>query len=90
MNGPAIYASKNIIGPPGIPDGVVAALRKALSDAMADKEFAASMEKFTGIQNNFFEGATAQKQLTEVTQAFLDKKDTIDDLQQMVYDKFVK
>ena len=88
--GPRTYASKNIVGPPGIPAGPLKALRDALTDAMADSEFADGMVRFTGIPNNFTDGATAQQELIETTQAFLDNQDLIEDVQQRAYDKYVR
>ena len=90
ITGPRTYASKNIIGPPGIPPGPLNALRGALTAAMADEEFAANMVKFTGIPNNFTEGATAQQELTDTTQAFLDNLDLIGELQAQAFEKYVK
>ena len=66
------------------------ALRDALSDAMADDEFAEGMVRFTGIPNNFTDGATAQQELIETTQAFLDNQELIDDVQQRSFDKYVR
>ncbi len=90
MQGPRNYASKNIIGPPGIPDGVTAALRNALADAMANEEFASSMENFTGIKNIFTHGDTAQQELTDTTNSFIDNKDVIDGVAQDVFEKYVR
>jgi len=90
MQGPRIYASKNIIGPPGIPTEVVAALRKALADAMANEEFASNMESFTGIKNTFTPGDIAAQELADTTNAFIENKELIDTIQQDVFDKFVR
>lgn len=90
FRGPQIYAAKNVVGPPGIPDGVTAALRKALADAMADETFADKMQGFTGIKNNFFGGAEAQEQLRATTQAYLDLKPELDGLVAKVHEKYVK
>jgi hypothetical protein len=90
MQGPRNYASKNIVGPPGIPDGVTAALRQALADAMADEEFAESMERFTGILNIFTHGDVAQQELTDTTNAFIDRKPEIDAIAQDVFEKYVR
>jgi hypothetical protein len=88
--GPRTYASKNIIGPPGIPEGPLNALRQALVDAMADEEFATNLTKFTGIINNFTDGATAQKELTATTQAWLDNRPLLDSLAEKAFNKYVK
>ena len=90
MRGPQIYASKNIIGPPGIPNEVVATLRKALADAMADEEFAISMQSFTGIKNTFTHGDVAQQELTDTVNAFIDNQDKINEVTQFVFDKYVR
>ena len=90
MRGPQIYASKNIIGPSGVPAGVTAALRKALADAMADEEFAANMQTFTGIKNIFTHGDVAEVELTEATAAYIANKDVIDSILEDVFEKFVK
>ncbi len=90
MQGPRLYASKNIIGPPGIPAEVVAVLRQALADAMADEEFAASMQNFTGIKNIFSHGDVAQQELADTTEQFISNKDRIDEIAQAVFDKYVK
>ena len=88
--GPRTYASKNVIGPPGIPAGPLKALRDALADAMADEEFADGMVRFTGIPNNFTDGATAQQELIETAQAFEDNQDLINEIQQRAFDKYVR
>ena len=90
MNAPRTYASKNIIGPPGIPAGPLTALRDALADAMADPEFAAGMEKFTGIPNNFTHGAIAQQELFDATEQFLNNQGLISDIQEAMYAKYVR
>ena len=90
MQGPRIYASKNIIGPPGVPAGVTAALRTALADAMADEEFASNMQNFTGIKNIFTHGDVAAQEMIDTTNAFVEKKEFIDELQQDVFEKYVK
>ncbi len=90
MQGPRIYASKNIIGPPGVPAGATAALRTALADAMADEEFANSMQAFTGIKNIFTHGDVAAQEMTDTTNAFIEKKEFIDELQQTIFEKYVR
>ena len=90
MRGPQIYASKNIIGPPGVPSDVVATLRKALADAMADEGFATEMQSFTGIKNTFTHGDVAQQELTDTVNAFIDNQDRIGEVTQTVFDKYVR
>ena len=90
MRGPQIYASKNIIGPPGVPSDVVATLRKALADAMADEGFATEMQSFTGIKNTFTHGDVAQQELTDTVNAFIDNQDRIGEVTQLVFDKYVR
>ena len=90
ITGPRTYASKNIIGPPGMEPGPLNALRQALTDAMNDEEFATNMTKFTGIPNNFTDGATAQQELIDTTQAFLDNLPLIGELQDLAFEKYVK
>ncbi len=90
ITGPRTYASKNIIGPPGMEPGVLKALRDALTTAMADEEFAANMTKFTGIPNNFTDGATAQQELYDTTQSFLNNGPLISELQELAFEKYVK
>ena len=90
ITGPRTYASKNIVGPPGIPAGPLQALRDALTTAMNDEAFATSMTKFTGIPNNFTDGATAQQELFETTEQFLDNLDIISAAQQSAYEKYVR
>ncbi len=90
MRGPQIFASKNIIGPPGVPAEVTAVLRDALADAMANEEFAASMQNFTGIKNSFTHGDVAQGELVDLTNAFIDRKDEIDMITADVFAKYVK
>ena len=90
ITGPRTYASKNVIGPPGIPAGPLTALRDALVDAMADPEFAEGMVRFTGIPNNFTDGATAQQELIDTTQQFLDNQELISDVQERAFQKYVR
>ena len=70
--------------------GPLNALRDALTAAMSDEEFATNMVKFTGIPNNFTEGATAQQELFDTTQAFLDNGPLIDELKAQAFEKYVK
>ena len=90
ITGPRTYASKNLIGPPNMAPGPLNALRQALTDAMNDPGFAADMTKFTGIPNNFTDGATAQQELIDTTQSFLDNGPLIEELQALAFDKYVK
>ena len=90
ITGPRTYASKNLIGPPNMAPGPLSALRQALTDAMNDPGFAADMTKFTGIPNNFTDGATAQQELIDTTQSFLDNGPLIEELQALAFDKYVK
>ena len=48
------------------------------------------MQGATGIKNSFTPGAQAQQELIDTTQAFLDNKAFIDEVQQKVFDKFVR
>ena len=90
ITGPRTYASKNIVGPPGIPAGPLQALRDALTDAMNDEEFASNMERFTGIPNNFTPGEVAQQELFDTTQQFLDNLDLISSVQEKAFEKYVR
>ena len=90
MRSPQVYASKNIIGPPGIPDEVVATLRKALADAMADEAFASEMQRVTGIRNEFIPGHQAAGALTQTVNDFLANKDVIDEITADVFEKYVR
>ena len=90
LRGPQVYASKNIIGPTGIPNEVTAVLRKALADAMADEEFASTMQAFTGIKNFFTHGDVAQQELADTVNSFIDKQAQIGEITQAVFDKYVR
>ena len=90
MRGPQIYAAKNIIGPPGIPTDVTAALRKALADAMADEAFASGMQRFTGIKNTFTHGDQADIELDQTVEDFIANKDVIDEITLEVFNKYVR
>ncbi len=90
LNGPDVYASKNIIGPPGIPNEVTAVLRKALADAMADEEFASTMQAFTGIKNTFTHGDIAQQELADTVNAFIANSDRINEVTEFVFEKYVR
>jgi hypothetical protein len=47
------------------------------------------MEAFTGITSTFTDGETAQQELIDTTQAFLDNKAAIDTIQADIFDKYV-
>ena len=81
--------SKNIIGPPKINPDVTAALRKALDDAMKDKDFAAGLTKFAGIPNNYTPGDTLQGQMEELVQGFRAQRTEYDALRTKYYGKYV-
>ena len=87
---PRSVIAKNIIGPPNMQPEVTQTLRDALADAMADEEFAASMQGFTGIKNLFTDGATAQQIVIDMVNGFEANRGTIDDLLEEVHTKFVR
>ena len=87
---PRSVIAKNIIGPPGMAPEVTQTLRDALAAAMADEEFAASMQGFTGIKNLFTDGATAQQIVIDMVNGFEANRGTIDDLLEEVHAKFVR
>ena len=87
---PRSVIAKNIIGPPNMQPEVTQTLRDALADAMADEEFAASMQGFTGIKNLFTDGATAQQIVIDMVNGFEANRGTIDDLLEEVHAKFVR
>ena len=90
LRGPQVYASKNIIGPPGIPNEVTAVLRKALADAMANEEFANTMQDFTGIKNAFTHGDVAAQELTATVNSYINRQAQIDEITQAVFEKYVR
>ena len=90
MRGPQIYAAKNIIGPPGIPDNVTAVLRKALADAVANPEFEQGLQISTRIKTTFEHGDVAQEVLRNTTEAYLANKGALDEIAQEVFDKYVR
>ena len=81
---PRSVIAKNIIGPPGMAPEVTQTLRDALA------AFAASMQGFTGIQNLFTDGATAQQIVIDMVNGFEANRGTIDDLLEEVHAKFVR
>lgn len=87
---PRSVVAKNIIGPPGISSDVTQTLRDALAAAMADEEFASSMQGFTGIQNLFTDGATAQQIVIDMVNGFEANRDTINQLLEDVHEKYVR
>jgi hypothetical protein len=89
ITGPRTYASKNLIGPPGMDPNVLKALRDAVTTAMNDETFVADMEAFTGITSTFTDGETAQQELIDTTQAFLDNQAAIDAIQADIFEKYV-
>ncbi|MCY4448725.1 MAG: hypothetical protein OXE02_07785 [Chloroflexi bacterium] len=90
LRGPQVYASKNIIGPAGIPNEVTAVLRTALADAMANEEFANTMQDFTGIKNAFTHGDVAAQELTATVNSYINRQAQIDEITQAVFDKYVR
>ena len=84
------FAAKNLIGPPGMDSNVLKALRDAVTAAMNDEKFVADMEAFTGIKSEFTDGETAQKEVVDTTNGFLDNRATIDALQAEIFEKYVK
>ena len=87
---PRASVAKNIIGPPGIPDEVTAVLRQALADAMADAEFADTMEQFTGIKNQFTSGAEAEQLIQSMVNGFEANQQKISELLTSVHEKYVR
>ncbi len=87
---PRAVIAKNIIGPPNMQPEVTQTLRDALADAMADEEFAASMQRFTGIPNLFTDGANAQQIVLDMVNGFEANQDRIAELLEIVHDKYVR
>jgi hypothetical protein len=69
---------------------VLKALRDAVTAAMNDETFVADMEAFTGITSTFTDGETAQQELIDTTQSFLDNQAAIDAIQADIFDKYVQ
>ena len=87
---PRSAVAKNIVGPPGIPPSPLQALRDALAAAMADPEFAGEMQRYTGIQNAFIDGAASQQLVADLADGFEANKDKIDPLLQKIHEKYVR
>ena len=87
---PRSVVAKNIVGPPGMAPEVTQTLRDALAAAMADEEFAASMQSFTGIKNLFTDGANAQHLVIDMVNGFEANSDLIDELLVQVHEKYVR
>ncbi|MXW30900.1 MAG: hypothetical protein F4Z88_09310 [Chloroflexi bacterium] len=87
---PRATIAKNIWGPPNMQAEVTQTLRDALADAMADEEFASSMQRFTGIKNLFTDGATSQQIVTDMVNGFEANRDRIDELLEIVHAKYVR
>ena len=87
---PRSVVAKNIVGPPGMAPEVTQTLRDALAAAMADEEFAASMQSFTGIKNLFTDGANAQQLVIDMVNGFEANSDLIDELLVKVHEKYVR
>ena len=87
---PRSVVAKNIIGPPNMQPEVTQVLRDALSDAMADEDFAASMQGFTGIKNLFTDGAAAQQIVTDMVNGFEANQGRINELLEIVHEKYVR
>ncbi len=87
---PRAVIAKNIVGPPNMQPEVTQTLRDALADAMADEEFAASMQGFTGIKNLFTDGATAQQVVIDMVNGFEASQDRIGELLEIVHQKYVR
>ena len=90
FNGPRTFLSKNLWGPPGMDADVLTTLRKAWVDAFSNPAFAAGLETTTGIPTVLTEGATGQRQLIEVTDAFIANKSRYEALQVELFDKYVR
>jgi hypothetical protein len=82
--------SKNIIGPPGMDPNVVAALRKALDDAMNDPSFVEGMERASGIPTRYTAGAQFDEDIDRITNGFLDSQTEYRDVAQEIFDTYVQ
>lgn len=87
---PRSAVAKNIWGPPNMPPEVTQALRDALAAAMADTEFASEMQRQTGIQNAFIDGAASQQLVTDLVNGFEANQDKIDPLVEIMHEKYVR
>ena len=89
FNGPRTFLSKHLWGPPGMDPNVLATLRDAWTNAFTDPAFVAGSDAI-GFNTVLTEGAAGQRQLAEVTNAFIENKSRREELQVELFDKYVQ
>lgn len=87
---PTHYLSRILTTSPGVDPDVVAALRQAWDDALADPDFRAGYEDLLGQPIAVTQsGAELQEQTATMEQRFKDNLDVVDQLREEYYDRFV-
>ena len=81
---------RHIVGPPSMLPGVTQALREALATAMADRQFAQGLEAALGVRNTYIDGVTAQQNLIDTVNSYIENKGEVDLIARDVYRKYVR
>jgi hypothetical protein len=81
---------KPIVLPPGTPDEILGAYRKALESAMNDAKFREDIERITGIPPVWVRGEEVQKEAAETENLWLRYRDQEKELRRQMYAKYIR
>lgn len=87
---PEVVYGKGIVGPPDMPPPVAKALREAYANAVLDQAFAAGLEKIQQQPVALTTGDKLEQIVKEYTAAYKQQAPKIQQIQQQVYDRFMK
>ena len=87
---PNTVALKHLAGPPNVDPSVLAALRQAWDDAVADPEFNAGLARVLGSDVSAVPGARLQQMYTSVVDGYRENLDTLTELQERLFSKYIE
>ena len=83
-------ALKHLAGPPNVDPSVLAALRQAWDDAVADPEFNAGLARVLGSDVSAVPGARLQQMYASVVDGYRENLDTLTELQERLFSKYIE
>ena len=90
LTSPQHVALKHFAGPPGMDPAVLATLRKAWDDAIADPEFNADFSRVLGTDVASVQGARLEQIYTATVDGYREHLGTLGDLQERLFKKFIE
>lgn len=90
LTSPQHVALKHLAGPPGMDPAVLATLRKAWDDAIADPEFNADFARVLATDMDSVQGARLEQLYKSTVDGYREHLDTLGDLQERLFSKYIE